>query len=121
MCRNSLISFLGKIFLPYGFVAFHWLNEQPSGASAALRRLVPAAQRSNRGKDRARQSQEAAYRFMTTMAGDFPGFEEALRAFYRRDQQRLGKIITSWPADVRRHLKKLVAVAVRVQTAAREK
>ncbi len=93
-----------------------WLDEQPGGASAALRRLVYEAKRSSQGKDRARRSQEAVYRFMTTMAGNFPGFEEALRAFYRRDHQRFGSLVERWPKDVRRHVKKLVAVANREQS-----
>ena len=98
-----------------------WLDGQPGGASAALRRLVLAARRSGQGKDRARQSQEAVYRFMTAMAGDFPGFEEALRAFYRRDQPRLNGLIAPWPSDVREHLKKLVATADLDQAAAHAK
>lgn len=93
-----------------------WLDGQPGGASAALRRLVHTARRSSQGKDRARQSQEAVYRFMTAMAGDFPGFEEALRAFYRREQQRFSEFIAPWPKDVRDHVKKLVALASRDQT-----
>src|ERR1700755_2361276 len=46
-----------------------WLGAQPGGASVALRKLVDAARRANQGKDRVRQSQEAAYRFMSAMAG----------------------------------------------------
>lgn len=98
-----------------------WLDGQPSGASAALRRLVHEAKRSSQGQDRARQSQEAAYRFMTAMAGNLPGFEEALRAFYRRDHERFGRIVEPWPEDVRDHVKKLVAIANRDQTAAQPK
>src|SRR4051812_26535135 len=59
-----------------------WLNGQPGGASVALRKLVEQARRENEGRDRARRSQEAAYRFMSAMAGNFPGFEEATRAFF---------------------------------------
>src|SRR3954454_24493877 len=59
-----------------------WLNGQPGGASVALRKLVEEARRGNEGRDRGRRSQEAAYRFMSTMAGNFPGFEEATRAFF---------------------------------------
>jgi uncharacterized protein len=88
-----------------------WLDQQPGGASAALRRLIYEAKRSGQGKDRARQAQEAVYRFMTTMAGDFPGFEEALRAFYRREDKRFNSLIRSWPGDIRRYLQKLVAAA----------
>ncbi|HXP62913.1 MAG TPA: DUF2239 family protein [Dongiaceae bacterium] len=92
-----------------------WLDEQPGGASAALRRLVYEAKRSSHGKDRARRSQEAVYRFMTTMAGDFPGFEEALRAFYRRDHPRFDGLVAAWPKDVRHYVKQLVAIASRDQ------
>ena len=88
-----------------------WLDEQPGGASAALRRLIYDAKLSSQGKDHARQAQEAVYRFMTTMAGNFPGFEEALRAFYRRDHARFGMLVKEWPKDVCRHLKKLMALA----------
>jgi len=88
-----------------------WLDEQPGGASVALRRLVYAAKLSSQSKDGARQAQEAVYRFMTTMAGNFSGFEEALRAFYRRDHQRFGSLVAHWPKDVRHHLKKLVVLA----------
>jgi uncharacterized protein len=95
-----------------------WLDGQPGGASAALRRLVLTAKRSSREKDQARQAQEAVYRFMTTMAGNFPGFEEALRAFYRRERSRLVELIAPWPKDVRNHVKKLVAIANRDQAAA---
>jgi len=98
-----------------------WLDGQPGGASAALRRLVYEAKHSGRGKDRARQSQDAVYRFMTVMAGDFPGFEEALRAFYRRDHERFGSIVASWPKDVCKHVEKLVAIASLDQTAVEEK
>ncbi len=62
-----------------------WLNGQPGGASVALRKLVEAARRVNESKDRARRSQEAAYRFMSAMAGNRPGFEEATRALFAND------------------------------------
>jgi hypothetical protein len=98
-----------------------WLDEQPGGASVALRKLVESAKRENRERDRARQSQEAAHRFMTTMAGDLPGFEEASRAFYGGNQSRFDTLIKSWPPDIRAHVKKLVAVAGRDEDAARQK
>jgi hypothetical protein len=98
-----------------------WLDGQPGGASAALRRLVHLARRSSHEKDQARISQEAVYRFMTAMAGNFLGFEEALRSFYRRDSRSFEKIIAAWPKDIRGHLKKLVAIANRNQAAAKER
>jgi hypothetical protein len=90
---------------------WEWLDEQPGGASVALRKLVEEARRSNREKDIARRSQDAVYRFMSEMGGDLPGFEEALRAFYRGDQRRVEELIRPWPADVRKHLQRLLATA----------
>src|SRR3954468_17816734 len=62
-----------------------WLNGQPGGASVALRKLVEQARRENEGKDRARRAREATYRFMSAMAGNLPGFEEASRALFAGD------------------------------------
>ncbi len=51
-----------------------WLNAQPGGASVALRKLVEQARRANGDADRARAAREAAYHFMSAMAGDLPAF-----------------------------------------------
>jgi hypothetical protein len=80
-----------------------WLGAQPGGASVALRKLVERALRANGDEDRIRQVREAAYRFMTAMAGDAPGYEEALRALFAGDHSRLRRIVAKWPADVREH------------------
>ncbi len=88
-----------------------WLNAQPGGASVALRKLVETARRANEGKDRVRQAHEAAYRFMSAMAGNEPGFEEAARALFANDQRRFDQMTESWPIDVRSHARKLAASA----------
>jgi hypothetical protein len=88
---------------------WEWLNGQPGGASVTLRKLVEEAKRAGQGADRARRSREAAYKFMYAMAGDFPGFEEASRAFFAKDVERFDQLIQPWPEDVREHLRKLVA------------
>jgi hypothetical protein len=80
-----------------------WLASQPGGASVALRKLVEDARRSNGDKDRTRAAQEAAYRFMSALAGDLPGFEEAARALFATDRRRFAEEIAAWPADVRDH------------------
>ena len=90
-----------------------WLARQPGGASAALRRLVEQARRDGAGQDQARRSQRAADRFMYRMAGDLPLFEEAYRAFYANDFARMDQLIDAWPADIRDHLRRLVASFVR--------
>ena len=84
-----------------------WLNRQPGGASVALRRLVEEARRREEGRDVARRVQEATYRFMTALAGDLPGYEEAIRALFAGDPERFQEQIASWPADVRGHAGRL--------------
>ena len=84
---------------------------QPGGASVALRKLVEQARRVNETRDRVRQAQEAAYRFMSAMAGDEPGFEEATRALFAGRRERFDEQIKEWPIDVRDHAKKLAAGA----------
>lgn len=86
---------------------WEWLNTQPGGASVALRRLVEEARRTGQAKDRVRRSQEAAYRFMTAIAGDWPGYEEALRALFAGNRTRFDELIDSWPQDVRNHARRL--------------
>lgn len=78
-----------------------WLAKQPGGASAALRRLVDAARRSPEAETRA--AREAAYRFMSAIAGDMPGYEEALRALFAGDGVALAAHMAGWPKDVREH------------------
>lgn len=89
-----------------------WLNSQPGGASVALRKLVEEARRVNSGKDKVRRSQEAAYRFMSAMAGNLPGFEEATRALFAGNSERFDSLVSSWPADIRDHARKLSIIAL---------
>src|SRR5262245_57169899 len=76
-----------------------WLNSQPGGASVALRQLVERARRENGDRDRVRRSREATYRFMSVVAGNLPGFEEATRALFAGDPGRFAGQIRDWPAD----------------------
>ena len=86
---------------------WQWLGAQPGGASVALRKLVDAARRASGDRDRSRAAKEAAYHFMSAMAGDLPGFEEAARALFGHDQRQLGELIAGWPGDIRDHIVKL--------------
>jgi uncharacterized protein len=84
-----------------------WLKSQPGGASVALRKLVEEARRVNSEKDKVRHSQEVAYRFMSAMAGNFPGFEEATRALFAGDPKLFSSLVASWSIDIRDHARKL--------------
>ncbi len=76
-----------------------WLQAQPGGPSAAVRRLVDAARRNDSG--RARRRREAAYRFTSMMAGDFPGFEAATRALFAGCRAGFETATADWPAAIR--------------------
>ncbi|MBZ5711677.1 DUF2239 family protein [Nannocystis pusilla] len=87
---------------------WEWLEQQPSGISAALRRLVEEAIRRDPDEERARLAREAAHRVMTALAGDLPNYEEAARALFARDSKRFARQIRRWPADIRDHLARMV-------------
>ena len=84
-----------------------WLSSQPGGASVALRKLVEEGRRASGDRDRIRSAQEAAYHFMSAIAGNLPGFEEASRALFAYDRRRFGDLIAAWPKDIRDHVIKL--------------
>lgn len=84
-----------------------WLNAQTGGASQALRRLIDEARRADDGRTDRRLAQEIAYRFMSAMAGDLPGFEEAARALFADDRVRFADHVAPWPADIRAHAGRL--------------
>ncbi|MDX2484217.1 MAG: DUF2239 family protein [Pseudodonghicola sp.] len=86
-----------------------WLAAQPGGASAALRRLVEAARRQDGGATEARAAREACYRFLSAMAGDLPGFEEAARALFADDMAAFTARLATWPADIRAYARQLAA------------
>ena len=65
----------------------------------------------NAGRDKVRQAQEATYRFMSAMAGNEPGFEEAIRALFAGKQDRFRRETDSWPVAVRDHARKLAVAA----------
>ena len=69
------------------------------------------------GKQEARARRDAAGKFMWGIAGNFPGFEEASRALYAKDDAALETLTREWPADVRDHLLALVREASRLEDA----
>jgi hypothetical protein len=90
-----------------------WLAGQPGGTSVALRKLVEGALKVAEGPDRARKAKEAAYRFMTAMAGDRPGYEEAARMLFAGDWTAFDAAVEAWPEGVRDVARELAAGAWR--------
>ncbi|RKP59042.1 DUF2239 family protein [Pararobbsia silviterrae] len=87
-----------------------WLAAQPGGASVALRKLVEEARRAREADDARRAAKDRAYHFMSAIAGDLPGFEEAIRALYADDRARMDALIVDWPDDIRDHARALADV-----------
>lgn len=87
---------------------WEWLEGQPQGASAAIRRLVDEARKREPGRERARRARAAAGTFLWAMAGNLPGFEEASRALYADDRARFDALTAAWPGDVREYATRLL-------------
>ncbi|GBQ27726.1 putative cytoplasmic protein [Gluconacetobacter sacchari DSM 12717] len=82
---------------------WEWLAAQPGGASQMLRRLVDQARRSDGGQTGIRDARERTYRFLSALAGNLPGFEEATRALFSGDDSAFAGHMRDWPADVKAH------------------
>jgi hypothetical protein len=83
---------------------WEWLAGQPGGASVTLRKLVEAAMRAGRSE---RECLDAACRFLTVMAGDRPGYEEAIRALYSGDRENFDALCVLWPTPIADHARLL--------------
>lgn len=88
-----------------------WLEEQPSGASAAIRRLVEHAIKAQPSKERAKRIRASLSRVLAAIAGDRPGYEEAMRALFRGDADLFASAIRKWPKDVRDYAADAAATA----------
>ncbi|MBC7539648.1 MAG: DUF2239 family protein [Bacteriovorax sp.] len=83
---------------------WEWLATQPGGSSSTLRKLVDEAKKKTSGGPSIKQTQEIVHRFASAMAGDFEGFEEALRALYRKDKGLFHAQMKNWPEDIRDYI-----------------
>lgn len=88
---------------------WEWLAAQSGGASNALRRLVDQARRSDDGRTIPKTRREAAYRFLSAMAGNLPGYEEVIRALFAGDEVQYAERMDGWPPDVRNYALRLAA------------
>ena len=82
---------------------WEWLATQPEGASATLRKLVEEAKKKSSQINEIKQAQERTYKFMSVIAGNFKGYEEVLRALYRKDKKMFLTLISEWPEDIKKH------------------
>jgi uncharacterized protein len=88
-----------------------WLESQPNGASAAIRRLVDEARHNETGIERGRHVRNAIGRVLWAIAGNLAGFEEVARAIDAREDSRVADLTASWPRDVRGWVSKRLELA----------
>lgn len=86
-----------------------WLSRQPGGASVALRRLIDEARRTYAERDQVRAAREAAYRVMSVLGSELPGFEEASRSLFAGERARFHSYVSDWPADIADYVRALAA------------
>ncbi|MCB1485163.1 MAG: DUF2239 family protein [Hyphomicrobiaceae bacterium] len=94
-----------------------WLEEQPSGASAALRRLVEAAIRHEPGRERARRIREALSQFLSALAGDRSHYEDVCRALFAGETDQLTGLMARWPKDIRDYVLERAQAAAEAEAA----
>lgn len=88
---------------------WEWLRAQPAGTSATLRSLVEAEMNDASPPNAASRTRDATYQFITTMAGNRPGYEEACRALYRADRRLFNSETVNWPLPIKAHARRLAA------------
>jgi len=80
---------------------WEWLDEQRSGASATLRRLLDQHRLDNTSVDKTRLAQDSTNRFIYAIAGNLGNFEEAVRALYANNPDGFAECVKRWPSDIR--------------------
>jgi hypothetical protein len=83
---------------------WEWLANQSGGASSILRNLVEEAKKKSANGNNPKQAQERTHKFMSAIAGDLEGYEEALRALYKKDKKNFLMQIQSWPRDIKKYI-----------------
>lgn len=89
---------------------WEWLESQPNGASAALRRLIDAARQADPAGAQLRSRMDAVGRVITVLAGDLTGFEEAYRALYARDWPKLAAGTGHWPTGIQSYIADMLEI-----------
>jgi len=80
---------------------WEWLERQPNGISATLRRVVEQASKADPGRERAERIRAALSCILSAVAGNRPNYEEACRALFAAESERFESLIAPWPQDIR--------------------
>lgn len=98
---------------------WEWLGLQPGGASAAIRRLVDEARARRPATDASRQAADALYKTISVLGGNLPNFEEASRALYAGDFERLTALTAGWEDGLAAHVARRAELAAALAALAR--
>jgi len=60
---------------------------------------------------------DAANRFLSAMAGNLAGYEEATRALYAGNRSDFENLMQDWPSDIRAHAQRLAEDSFRDEPA----
>lgn len=86
---------------------WEWLATQSGGASATLRKLIDDAKKKSLNVSQSKQAQDRTYQVMSVLAGDLKGYEETLRALYKKDKKKFLTLIEAWPRDIQLYITEL--------------
>lgn len=92
-----------------------WLEAQPNGISAALRRLVELAMKREPGREKARRIRAALSPMLSALAGNRPHYEEACRALFAGDVARFEECVGRWPKDIQAFMLARARIAARAE------
>lgn len=90
---------------------WEWLNSRPGSPSAALRKLIDEARRSQAEQNEQQRARKACFLFISAVAGNNENFEDACRALFAGDRTRFLQFTQALPTDVRRYAERLSATA----------
>lgn len=96
---------------------WEWLENQPTGISGALRRLIEEAMKSEPERERARRIRAALSRVLSAMAGNRPNYEEACRALFAGDTKKFVSLVQRWPKDIQAYAVQRAREAARADAA----
>ena len=110
---------LGVVSREVSLLPHHWswLAAQRGGASATLRRLVHAARKESAPHEETRKAIDAVHCFTWNIAGDQPGFEEAMRSLFAQEFDVFAQQISSWPHGIREQVESFTSRAPRTEPA----
>ena len=86
-------------------VSQHRIHELTGIDRKTIRRYqaLYEARRADGGQTDRKAAHERTYSFLSALAGDLPGYEEAIRALFAGEDETFAERMATWPKDIRDH------------------